>query len=54
MRRNRKLAAALLGLGLAGQCADAPGRQEQAGAEVPAGQEAVVRGTHYALGRSAL
>jgi putative oxidoreductase len=33
-------AAALLGLGLAGRCAGAPGRQEQAGAQAPAGQEA--------------
>ncbi|HKC73193.1 MAG TPA: hypothetical protein VKF37_03200 [Chloroflexota bacterium] len=33
-------AAALLGLGLVGRCAGAPGRQEQAGAQAPAGQEA--------------
>jgi hypothetical protein len=31
-------AAALLGLGVAGRCAGAPGRQEQAGAQSPAGQ----------------
>jgi hypothetical protein len=38
-------AAALLGLGLAGQSAGAPGRQEQAGAQAPAGREATASGS---------